>query len=157
MSNQVRVQSKVDYSVGLIIPEYRVKKIFTQAEQIALVDKEALKEGLYLYGVKTLFSEGILYVMDTEDRIELGLEVPDEIPQIIMNPSQMAAFLVTSSLSDFKEKINRMSNEQINSLVKIAIEKKYTDFEKAEFLKSKTGRDVLKTVSLLNENDEAES
>lgn len=146
---KIKVTSMVPHKVGLIIPEFRFSRNFTGVGQTILIEEEILKEGMYSKGVSNLFRNGTLKIEDKDMRIELGLEVPASSQQVItLNPTQMKALLIAKPFKEFKEEIEKLSKEQLNLLVEIAAENKITDYEKNKLLKEKTGKDVLKMVTL---------
>jgi hypothetical protein len=79
MDEKVLVTSMVKHSVGITLPQngYMVEKRWPQKGAKVLIDKEALREGIYLPGVEYMFKKGILYIDDMDFKIELGLEEPE--------------------------------------------------------------------------------
>ena len=155
---KVKVISMVPYIVGLIIPDYRINKKFTQEGQVALIEEEALAEALYNPGTARLFSHGILKIEGSEDfKLSAGLaEINDEkkvVDTVItLNTSQMLALLKTKTLEEFKETVKKLSTEQLNLLAGLAVSNKVTDYDKCKILRQLTGKDIIKTISL-NEDE----
>lgn len=155
---KIKVISMVPYIVGLIIPDYRINKKFTQEGQVALIEEEALAEALYNPGTARLFSHGILKIEGSEDfKLSAGLaEINDEkkvVDTVItLNTSQMLALLKTKTLEEFKETVKKLSTEQLNLLAGLAVSNKVTDYDKCKILRQLTGKDIIKTISL-NEDE----
>ena len=155
---KVKVISMVPYIVGLIIPDYRINKKFTQEGQVALIEEEALAEALYNPGTARLFSHGILKIEGSEDfKLSAGLaEINDEkkvVDTVVtLNTSQMLALLKTKTLEEFKETVKKLSTEQLNLLAGLAVSNKVTDYDKCKILRQLTGKDIIKTISL-NEDE----
>ena len=155
---KIKVISIVPYIVGLIIPDYRINKKFTQEGQVALIEEEALAEALYNPGTARLFSHGILKIEGSEDfKLSAGLaEINDEkkvVDTVVtLNTSQMLALLKTKTLEDFKETVKKLSTEQLNLLAGLAVSNKVTDYDKCKILRQLTGKDIIKTISL-NEDE----
>lgn len=155
---KIKVISMVPYIVGLIIPDYRINKKFTQEGQVALIEEEALAEALYNPGTARLFSHGILKIEGSEDfKLSAGLaEINDEkkvVDTVVtLNTSQMLALLKTKTLEEFKETVKKLSTEQLNLLAGLAVSNKVTDYDKCKILRQLTGKDIIKTISL-NEDE----
>lgn len=150
---KVKVKSMVNYSVGLIIPELRFKRDFSKEGEIKSIDFETLYEGVTSLGVRTLFEEGILYIEDKQDRIDLGLEEEDSTEEKfkILNRGQILKLLKVDPISVFEDTLKEISKEQVNRIASIAIEEKFTDFEKCKLIKKYCGIDVISSVQ---NNDE---
>lgn len=155
---KVKVISMVPYIVGLIIPDYRINKKFTQEGQVALIEEEALAEALYNPGTARLFSHGILKIEGSEDfKLSAGLAEINEEKKVVdtvvtLNTSQMLALLKTKTLEEFKETVEKLSTEQLNLLAGLAVSNKVTDYDKCKILRQLTGKDIMKTISL-NEDE----
>lgn len=155
---KVKVISMVPYIVGLTIPDYRINKKFTQEGQVALIEEEALAEALYNPGTARLFSHGILKIEGSEDfKLSAGLAEINEEKKVVdtvvtLNTSQMLALLKTKTLEEFKETVEKLSTEQLNLLAGLAVSNKVTDYDKCKILRQLTGKDIMKTISL-NEDE----
>lgn len=62
--------------------------------------------------------------------------------------------MVNLSLKEFKEKVKKLSYEQIIQLADYAVANRLADFEKAEFLKEICGRDIIQSIRLSAQNKE---
>lgn len=150
---KIKVTSLVPYRVGLIIPEHRFSRNFTEEGQTILVDDEILREGLYNRGVLNLFKKGILKIEDKDFRIEVGLEDPEQKTEVkTLNSTQMLTLLKVKPFKEFESTIKELSDEQLDRLVSLAVENKITDYEKCKLLKEVTGKDVMQIIRL-NEDE----
>lgn len=151
---KIKVISMVPYIVGLTIPDYRINKKFTQEGQVALIEEEALAEALYNPGTARLFSHGILKIEGSNDfKLGVGLATTDENNNIVdtvvtLNTSQMLALLKTKPIEEFTETVKKLSLEQLNLLAGLAVSNKVTDYDKCKILRQLTGKDIMKSISL---------
>lgn len=149
---KVTVKSMVNYSVGLNIPDLRFKRDFTKEGETKAIDFDTLFEGVTSLGVRTLFDEGILYIDNKQDRIDLGLEEEGQPERFrILNRGQILKLLKVDSVSKLQETLETLPREQINRIAEVAIEEKFTDFEKCNVIKKFCGIDVISSVQNMNE------
>lgn len=146
-NRKVAVKSMVNYKVGLNIPELRFSREFSRENEVKHIDFDTLLEGLNLLGVQTLFDEGILYIVEEQDRIDLGLqESPGEEKFQILNRGQILKLLKLDTLEKFENTLEKLPKEQINRIADIAIEEKFTDYEKCKLIKKYCDIDVIEIV-----------
>ena len=149
---KVTVKSMVNYSVGLNIPDLRFKRDFTKEGETKAIDFDTLFEGVTSLGVRTLFDEGILYIDNKQDRIDLGLEEEGQPERFrILNRGQILKLLKIDPISKLQETLETLPREQINRIAEVAIEEKFTDFEKCNVIKKFCGIDVISSVQNMNE------
>lgn len=149
---KVTVKSMVNYSVGLNIPDLRFKRDFTKEGETKAIDFDTLFEGVTSLGVRTLFDEGILYIENKQDRIDLGLEEEGQPERFrILNRDQILKLLKVDPVSKLQETLETLPREQINRIAEVAIEEKFTDFEKCNVIKKFCGIDVISSVQNMNE------
>jgi hypothetical protein len=149
---KVTVKSMVNYSVGLNIPDLRFKRDFTKEGETKAIDFDTLFEGVTSLGVRTLFDEGILYIDNKQDRIDLGLEEEGQPERFrILNRGQILKLLKVDPVSKLQETLETLPREQINRIAEVAIEEKFTDFEKCNVIKKFCGIDVISSVQNMNE------
>ena len=157
--SKIKVVSMVPYTVGLNIPEFRISKRFTQEGQVALIEEEALAEAMYRRGTAKLFSQGILKIEGSEEfKLGAGLAEVNEDEEIVdtvltLNSSQMLVLLKTKTLEEFKETVEKLSPEQLELLAGLAVSHKVTDYEKCKILRKLTGKDIMKTISLTEDEE----
>lgn len=149
---KVTVKSMVNYSVGLNIPDLRFKRDFTKEGETKTIDFDTLFEGVTSLGVRTLFDEGILYIDNKQDRIDLGLEEEGQPERFkILNRGQILKLLKVDPISKLQETLEILPREQINRIAEVAIEEKFTDFDKCNVIKKFCGIDVISSVQNMNE------
>lgn len=149
---KVTVKSMVNYSVGLNIPDLRFKRDFTKEGETKAIDFDTLFEGVTSLGVRTLFDEGILYIDNKQDRIDLGLEEEGQPERFkILNRGQILKLLKVDPISKLQETLEILPREQINRIAEVAIEEKFTDFDKCNVIKKFCGIDVISSVQNMNE------
>lgn len=156
---KIKVTSMVPYIVGLNIPEFRINKRFTKEGQVALIEEEALTEAMYDAGTAKLFSQGILKIEGSEEfKLGAGLAEVNENEEVVdtvltLNSSQMLVLLKTKTLEEFKETVEKLSPEQLELLAGLAVSNKVTDYEKCKILRKLTGKDIMKTISLTEDEE----
>lgn len=157
-NRKIKVVSMVPFSVGLLIPQYRISRKFTSEGQVALIEEDALDEGMYEGGIKNLFEDGILFIDDKAKRIQYGFELPEEILEeeneeankdiVVFTTAEMLSLLRRAPIEEFKEKIETMSLEQVKILVDLCVKYKISDYEKTQILRKLTGKNVLSMIQL---------
>ena len=115
------------------------------------VEHDTLEQLMYDKGFKYMIDTGMLYIEDLEEKKALGIE-PEEAKEpvnvIVLNDKERRRYMVNLSLKEFKEKVKKLSYEQIIQLADYAVANRLADFEKAEFLKEMCGRDVIQAIRL---------
>lgn len=123
----------------------------------APIDKELFEQLMYEPGIKYMIDSGILYIEDLEQKKELGIEPEDAtepVNVIVLTDKQRRQYMVNYSLDKFKDKVDRLSYEQIEELADYAIANKLMDFDKCEYIREKCGRDIITAIRLSNQNKE---
>lgn len=149
---KVTVKSMVNYTVGLTIPDLRFKREFTKEGETKSIDFDTLFEGVTSLGVRTLFEEGILYIENKQDRIDLGLEEEGQEEKFkILNRGQILKLLKVDPISKLESTLEVLPREQVNRIAEVAIEEKFTDFDKCNVIKKYCGIDIISSVQNLSE------
>lgn len=121
------------------------------------VEHDLLEQLMYDKGFKYMIDTGMLYIEDLEEKKALGIE-PEEAKEpvnvIVLNDKERRRYMVNLSLKEFKEKVRKLSYEQVTQLADYAVANRLADFEKAEFLKEMCGRDVIQSIRLSAQNKE---
>lgn len=150
---KVIVKSMVNYIVGLNIPDLRFKREFAKEGETKSIDFDTLLEGITSLGVRTLFEEGILYIENKQDRIDLGLEEEGSPEKFkVLTRGQILKLLKVDPISKLQETLEISPKEQINRIAEVAIEEKFTDFDKCNLIKKFCGIDVISSVQNINED-----
>ncbi len=152
-NRKVMVKSESTGRLSINLPELQLKRIWEKKGTIRPISFEDLQQALYVPGVEYMFKEGMLSIESMQDKIDLGLEpegTKEDSPVniIILNDSQKKRYLTVLPTSEFKQELEKLPYEQINSLVDYAIEKELMDMDKCDILKEKTGIDIIKAIQL---------
>ena len=152
-NRKVMVKSESTGRLSINLPELQLKRIWEKKGTIRPISFEDLQHALYVPGVEYMFKEGMLSIESMQDKIDLGLEpegTKEDSPVniIILNDSQKKRYLTVLPTSEFKQELEKLPYEQINSLVDYAIEKELMDMDKCDILKEKTGIDIIKAIQL---------
>lgn len=152
-NRKVMVKSESTGRLSINLPELQLKRIWEKKGTIRPISFEDLQQALYVPGVEYMFKEGMLSIESMQDKIDLGLE-PEGTKEnspvniIILNDSQKKRYLTVLPISEFKQELEKLPYEQINSLVDYAIEKELMDMDKCDILKEKTGIDIIRAIQL---------
>jgi hypothetical protein len=154
----IRIKSMVKSTVVLTVPHLNLRRTWAKKGAIQMISLENLEQAIFEPGVEFLFKSGLLFIDDLDTRVTLGLEqpgvTPDTVEIIELTDEYAKTLLQNTTLSEFQEKIKKLSISQVQELTSIAIELSITDYHRCEILKSATGKDVLKIV-LRNKEEEA--
>ncbi len=157
MNERVIVTSMVNGTVGITMPNSRIKKVWPKKGTKLPVEKDMLREAIYEPGVEYMFKKGILYIEDMDFKIELGLEaegtkVPTEV--IPVDEKYLKRVLKLMPLSEMKAAIGKMSDNQKKELLDFAVEQNDIQLDRLNVLKELTGIDVLKVIELKRQKEE---
>lgn len=146
-NRRVQVKSMVNYKVGLFVPDLHFSRQWESESEVKSIDFNVLYEGLFINGVKTLFDEGVLYIENEQDRIDLGLQEPGDTKTMqLMNNGQILKLLKLDSAAKLKEVLKNSPREQITKIAEVAINERITDYEKCTLIKKACGIDVIACV-----------
>ena len=152
-NRKVMVKSESTGRLSINLPELQLKRIWEKKGTIRPISFEDLQQALYVPGVEYMFKEGMLSIESMQDKIDLGLEPEgtkedNPVNIIILNDSQKKRYLTVLPTPEFKQELEKLPYEQINSLVDYAIEKELMDMDKCDILKEKTGIDIIRAIQL---------
>lgn len=156
---KVKIRNMVKSRVVINEPSLRMYRAWERKGAIRTIEMEDLEELIYNPGVEYMFREGILVIEDPkkdEILVKLGLQDEDGTNQIvILSEEDMKELMgATVSLATFREKISELPKGQLNELVNYCVDNKITNYEKVNILKSKTGKDILSMIRLLDADKE---
>lgn len=150
-NKQVKVISNIDATIGINDQEMRVSRTWEKRGAVRVMDLDTLRELCYNPGTYNLFAKGILYIEDMDIKKELGFE-PEEaeapVNVIVLSEQQKQRFLKFAPLQDLKGICAQLTETEVNNLVDYAIQHEIIDYEKCQFLKEVTGRDIIKSIEL---------
>lgn len=159
MDDKVLVTSMVKHSVGITLPQngYMVEKRWAQKGAKVLIDKESLREGIYLPGVEYMFKTGILYIDDMDFKIELGLEEPEtKAPTNIipMDEKYLERVMKRMPVAEMKLAVKKMSPDQLQELIIYASSQNDIQLDRITAIKELTGTDLFKVIELKMQREE---
>ena len=159
MDEKVLVTSMVKHSVGIMLPQngYMVEKRWAQKGAKLLIDKESLREGLYLPGVEYMFKNGLLYIDDMEFKIELGLEEPEaKVPTNIVpvDEKYLERVMKRMPLAEMRQALKKMSADQLEELIAYASSQNDIQLDRISAIKEATGTDLFKVIDLKRQREE---
>lgn len=150
MEGKVTITNMVNAQVGINLPDIHFKHTWEKRGDKFTVSHEIFEAMMYNNGARNIFAEGILYTEDMEVKKEFGLEPEDaEAPVniIVLNEAQMKRYLTVMPFRDFKENLEKVSQEQLMLLVQYAIDNKImADIDKVNYLREKTNISILKAI-----------
>jgi len=142
MDRKVQIKNLSSGRVYYSIPNLNVKRRILPQMTIELPFAE-VQQGLYEYGIRVMFTDGILAVVGDQDAIDLGLKAgqgivenvavtDEEIIKKLRGPStQLAEFLRQASVT-VKENAGRL-----------AVEKRIVEPNRVKIIEELTGVNVL--------------
>lgn len=159
MNEKVLVTSMVKHSVGISLPQngYMVEKHWPQKGAKVLIDKESLREGIFLPGVEYMFKKGILYIDDMDFKIELGLEEPETTTPtniIPMDEKYLERVMKRMPIAEMKQAIKKMSRDQLQELVIYASSQNDIQLDRISAIKELTGTDLFEVIKLKRQREE---
>lgn len=156
--DKVKVISTLKNRVTVNVPEIRFSRTWPTAGASINIDKDTLEQLMYDTGFANMVKMGILFIEDMEFKKEIGLEPEDAtepVNLILLNDKEKKYYLGELSLVGFKDKLKKLSKNQIEELADYAIQNKLVDIEKCKVIKEACGRDVVRAIQLLEADKEA--
>ena len=158
-NKKVVVVNMVDAQVGIKNPDFRYQANWPMKGSKVRIDKELLDDLMYEEGVKYLFDNGILYIDDMQDKIDLGLEeegTTEPTNIIVWDEPTMKKYITVKPLHEFKTDFDKLSRDQQEEVARYMVKNELIgSLEKAEYVQKKTEIDVISAVRLSKANKEA--
>ena len=152
---KVKVVSTVYGTETVQLPNMNFTRVWPNKGAAVMIPFAVLEEGIFDTGFNNMLRDGDLYIEDMEVKKALGLE-PDDAKEpeniVVLNENKMLFLLKTASVDVLKDTLSKVSLEQANNLAQYAIDHQINDFEKADIIKARTGRDITKSILLEREN-----
>lgn len=150
-NRMVLVKNMENAVVGISKPEFGFKRKWQKKGQVISIPYDLLEQLLWDPGIKNLIDTGILYIESMKDKIDLGIEPegatePENV--IVLNEKQMENLWVNTPISVFKREVSNLMKTQVDILTSYAIEHNYAPVDKCAFIKELSGKDILKAISL---------
>ena len=156
--DKIKVISTLKNRVTVDVPDIRFSRTWPTAGASVNIDKDTLEELMYDAGFANMIKMGILFIEDMDFKKEIGLEPEDAtepVNLILLNDKEKRYYLTGLSLVGFKDKLKKLSKNQIEELADYAIQNKLVDIEKCKVIKEACGRDVVRAIQLLEADKEA--
>lgn len=150
-TDRIEIVSLSDGIVSIQIPELLLKVEWNRKGVKKKIEFGKLRQALYDNGVEYMFKTGMLYIEDMDAKKALELEPVDASePEniIILTENQIKRLLTTAPLEEFKKTVQEVGKEQLNEIITYAIKNEITDFNRCEFLKELSDRDIIKAIQL---------
>ena len=157
MEKKIKVVNTSTSRVSVVDPNSNFRHEWQQQGAFFMIPQDVLEQLLFDPGVQYMFDTGILYIEDMQAKQELGLEPEDAdkpVNIIVLTDKERRYYMVNLPLEEFKTKVDALNHEQQIQLAEYAIAHRLADFEKAEYLKEKTGRDIYQAIRLSDKNKE---
>lgn len=156
MAKKVKVTNNVNQYITLFDRSLNFKMTFERRGVSRLIDLDILQQMIYNVGVEKVFKQGLLVIDDMEAKITLGLEpegAKEPVNIITLTDAQKRRHLTVSPMEDFKATVTKLPFEQIKELARFAITNELVgNMEKVDYLKEKTGIDILKAIQMNRED-----
>lgn len=147
----VKIVSNIDATIGINDPQLRFTRTWERRGTVRTVDLDTLRELCYNPGTNNLFTRGILVIEDMDIKKDLGLE-PEEAEEpvniMVLSEQQKQRYLKFAPIQDLKQICSKLTRTEIDNLIDYAIKNEIIDYEKCQFLKDLTGRDIMKSIEL---------
>lgn len=160
MSRQVILKSSVDGSVSINYPQYGVNRRWSKRGQPMAMPFELVEQCLWETGFRHMIQSGILYIEDMQTKIDLGLEPADATEPtniIVFDENEMLELWKQASLEEFKKRTQEAPRTQVDNLITYAIQHEIVEMDKVNFIKKLTGKDILTSVNLKRQVEEADA
>lgn len=149
-NRMVRIRSTISGKMVINAPEYRVHVVLPQKNSVQQIPFETLRDILPLSGVDYMFRQGLVYIDNMQDKIDLGLEEPETKEPtniIVYNDEDIKRLLKTATYEEFQNAIKKVSIDQRKEIAKFAINNQLmTDISKNDFLTATCGINVLSNI-----------
>ena len=158
-TRMVKLRNTTAQTVTIYSPAYNVKRTFPGKGAVQVLPFDTVEQLLWDNGFQYMIKSGQLYIDDMQTKIDLGLENPDaKVPTNIkvLTPEQILTLLKVRTVEEFKKEVSTISVEQCNEIVKYAVENNLVDNDKVNYLKERTGKDVIAMIARKRLEAEAE-
>ena len=159
MEGKVTIVNTINARVGITLPDIHFSHTWLKKGDKFSVSHDIFDAMMYDTGSHNMFEKGILYTEDMEVKKEYGLEPEDAeepVNIIILNEAQMKRYLTVMPFHDFKEGLEKVSNEQIVLLAQYAIDNKITpSIDKKKYIQDRAMIDIYKVIEENQKDEEA--
>lgn len=144
---KVTIKNTTVGTVSIIIPEMRLNRTIKQNGSISL-PKEVLEEALDYPGVRELFEEQDLAIIDEEFRIESGLQDEDEKvdEEAMLNFDEIKKTISTGTPYQMKKLLEEATPARYQAIAQAAYECEDISMAKIEQITKATGIDIMQGI-----------
>lgn len=150
MEGKIVITSTINAQVGITLPDIHFKHTWEKRGDKFTVNHDIFEAMMYNNGARNMFKKGILYTENMEVKKEFGLEPEDAeepVNIIVLNEAQMKRYLSVMPFRDFKEGLEKVSDDQIVLLAQYAITNNILpSIEKAMYIKDRANISILKNI-----------
>lgn len=150
---KIKVKNNSTGGAGYFLSNSSIRRSWLP-HQTLLISTEELEEGFYEPGIKTLFTSGLLYIENIEDRKKVGLVIEAEDEEIdelegTYSREEILKVLQETGAAPLGAMLNKAKNSMYDLIVALAVENEITDSIKVKLIREKTGVDVLESIQNL--------
>lgn len=156
-TRMVQLISTVNRTVVVSRPEYGIRRQWVAKGQSQSLPFDIVQNLYFTVGFQNLINEGILYIPNMQDKIDLGIEsegTTQPTRVVVLNETQMKTLLTVRSYNDFVQELSHLPMSQAHALVDYAVKNNLIDTMKVQYLKEVTGRDVVRIIARKRESEE---
>ena len=150
-NRKVKIESTVKHTVVVSLPDMRFSRKFNRELQSTYMNYDVIEEALQRQGFRNMIKNGTLRIVDKQDRIDLGLEDPDDegINEIIaLTTKEMLDLMRAEDLTEFKSVAKKANKDVLDKFVLAAVNSKITDPRVAKVLNKEMKKFAEKTPKL---------
>lgn len=142
MERKVTIKNLTNGRVHYTIPNRNVRRMLLPWAAIQIPFAE-IEEGLYDYGIKVLFAEGILTIEKDQDAVDLGLKVGQGIVEAPPVESGVLSEKLKGSNVELMRFLKNASATTRENIGAMAVEMRVVDPGKVKIIEEYTGVNVL--------------
>lgn len=158
MSDKIKVISTVNGRCIINSRDLGLRRLWPGRGSVVVFTREQIEALMYDPAFSNMVREGYLYIEDMDVKKEIGIEPEDaEKPTIIlMDDKELNRYWKIMPFAQFKIETQNLTKHQLSSLAEYAI--RHGDdgsIEKANYLSTVSGYQILKGIELERLNQEA--
>ena len=159
---RLKVRSLSNGQISVVFPEKNFKRTFEKKGSIKLFPYDVLEEGIWDSGFSYMLRNGLLEIMDKDAAKALGFLMTGDLEEykkakesyeveavvFSLDDKQKKRYLTVAPISELKEVLSRLSDDQRKDLAQFAIDNEIVDYERAKVIKKVTGIDIPRSVDM---------
>lgn len=150
-NRMVKLISTSNSTVVVSRPEYGIRREWQREGSFQMIPFNTVEQLLFTTGFRNMIDTGTLYIDNMQDKIDLGLEevgttVPTNI--VVLTEAERAKLLSPAvSFKEFVQVLSKVTVDQAQKVVDYAAKHNLIDYEKTDYLKAITGRDIIAIIA----------